>query len=755
MKNKILYIAASLLLGVSAISCRDESILSQGGEGKMTLHTSVMSEIKVVSRALTEEQQNQLCSSALIWISNSDRDLLYRFNGLTNFPADGLTLSSGSYIAEAWVGDSIPASWEGIRYHGSQSFEITPGVTTPVELVCPVRNTLVSLNLSESLSNVLSDISFTVSLNDGITDGSHGLVFKGDKLSQKGYYMINTRTEGFLWTISGTDNTGKTFTSSGEYKDPAVTEAPYLARATEYIFNVKYDQTDGDIEIGGAYLDIEVSPEPVEGTKQEVLIALAPEIVGLDGLDLSSPGLSEPGNVGRKSIHIIGASPLTSVIVKSDMFTSIEGASDYDLLKMSSEHTTALNAAGVTFTTYDNRPEADKADGSTAATNLRLNLEETFTNALPAGEYELSITATDLDGKTSSATLAINVSDVPGQLNEVNPDTDLDYTTATISATVSKPGTRMGFEVKQLSSGRSYEDWTFVEGTLNGSLLTATLTDLVNGTSYAFRLVIDEYTSSQQNTFTTTAYPQLPNAGFENWQTDSKANLIYGSGESMFWDSGNHGSATMNKNVTTPDSDIKHSGNYSAKLSSQFVGIGSFIGRFAAGNLFAGQYLVTDGTDGVLGWGRPWTVQPKSLKGYVKYSPATINYVSSDAPEYVKGDMDKGIIYIALLTENASESYTSSGQTYTYPIIVKTNSSERRLFEKDGKDRPNVVAYGEKVFDSATAGDGMVEFEIPIEEVSGGKVAYIMIVASASKGGDYFTGGDGSTMWLDDLELVY
>lgn len=32
---------------------------------------------------------------------------------------------------------------------------------------------------------------------------------------------------------------------------------------------------------------------------------------------------------------------------------------------------------------------------------------------------------------------------------------------------------------------------------------------------------------------------------------------------------------------------------------------------------------------------------------------------------------------------------------------------------------------------------------------------YIVIVASASKYGDYFTGSTGSTMWLDDLELIY
>ena len=253
-----------MLLGFTATSCRDESLISYGaGEGKMTLRTSVMSDIKVVSRSLTEEQHNDLCTKALIWISDSQRNLLYKYNGLSSFPAEGLNLTSGSYLAEAWVGDSIPASWDGIRYHGTTPFDIATGSTTPVDIVCTVRNTLVSLTLSERLEDVLHDVSLTIGLNDGITDGSHSLTFEGDKLAEKGYFMINSRTKGFTWTIKGTDNTGKEFTRSGEYTDPDVAEAPNLARATEYHFNVKYDATGGDIEIGGAYFDIEVNPEPV------------------------------------------------------------------------------------------------------------------------------------------------------------------------------------------------------------------------------------------------------------------------------------------------------------------------------------------------------------------------------------------------------------------------------------------------------------------------------------------------------------
>ena len=91
----------------------------------------------------------------------------------------------------------------------------------------------------------------------------------------------------------------------------------------------------------------------------------------------------------------------------------------------------------------------------------------------------------------------------------------------------------------------------------------------------------------------------------------------------------------MNKNVTKPESTIKHGGNYSAKLESQFVGIGS-IGKFAAGNAFIGKYLATDGTDGILGFGRPFATRPSALKVYVKYTPSEVAYTSSSVPDVSK-----------------------------------------------------------------------------------------------------------------------
>lgn len=52
--------------------------------------------------------------------------------------------------------------------------------------------------------------------------------------------------------------------------------------------------------------------------------------------------------------------------------------------------------------------------------------------------------------------------------------------------------------------------------------------------------------------------------------------------------------------------------------------------------------------------------------------------------------------------------------------------------------------------------DTYVPFEVRLDYRSTSRVPkYLLITASASKYGDYFTGGNGATLWLDDLELVY
>lgn len=133
------------------------------------------------------------------------------------------------------------------------------------------------------------------------------------------------------------------------------------------------------------------------------------------------------------------------------------------------------------------------------------------------------------------------------------------------------------------------------------------------------------------------------------------------------------------------------------------------------------------------------------MKVWVKYTPVK---VTDGGSQIAKGEMDQGIIYVALVDESTTEY-----ETEQWPAIIKTDPKKLSLFNPDGA---NMIAYGEKVFTEATEGSGLIQIEIPINyKRTGVTPSNIIVVASASRYGDYFQGGSGSVMYIDDIELTY
>lgn len=163
------------------------------------------------------------------------------------------------------------------------------------------------------------------------------------------------------------------------------------------------------------------------------------------------------------------------------------------------------------------------------------------------------------------------------------------------------------------------------------------ITGLTAGTTYEYKLYATlngDPLEGEISTFVTEEAAQLPNSGFEDWHHENGATWrIFAEGSTMFWDSGNEGASTGSaailgaKNPTQRDNTVLNSGQYSAKLQSQYVGLGGSLGKFAAGNIFTGKYNQTLGTSGgLLEWGREFTTRPTKMKGWYKYAPVVIDY---------------------------------------------------------------------------------------------------------------------------------
>ena len=291
-----------------------------------------------------------------------------------------------------------------------------------------------------------------------------------------------------------------------------------------------------------------------------------------------------------------------------------------------------------------------------------------------------------------------------------------------------------GFEYRQADS----ETWIKVPEsmlTVDGGDISARLTGLKPLTSYEARAYCEgDY--GDVIPFTTQATEQLPNSDFSSWWLNGKVWNPWAEGGSPFWDTGNTGATTLGSSNTYPSDDTPTGTGRSACLSTKFVGIG-IIGKLAAGNIFAGSYVATDGTNGILSFGRPWTLRPTRLKGWFKYHSAPISSVTSGF-EDLKGEPDTGIVWIALIDSDD-------------PYEIRTNPSKRQLFDPQG---PEVIAYGKVEWKSDV--DEWTQFEITLDYVSTSRVPrYLLCTASASALGDYFTGGNGSVLMLDDFELLY
>lgn len=281
-------------------------------------------------------------------------------------------------------------------------------------------------------------------------------------------------------------------------------------------------------------------------------------------------------------------------------------------------------------------------------------------------------------------------------------------------------------------------EWTEVPEnwlTHNGGDFYARITGLMPNTTYEARAMSDG-APGEALEFTTGSVLQIPGSNFDNWWLDGKVWCPWAEGGTQYWDTGNKGATTLGPSNTTPTDDTVDGSGQAARLETKFVGIG-IIGKLAAGNIFVGKYVRTDGTNGVLSFGQEFKERPTKLTGYYKYTTAPISSTTAGF-ENLKGQPDSCIVWVALIDSPE-------------PFEIRTNPSNRQLFDPNGD---YVVAYGNMVTGQDVS--AYAPFEITLDYKSTSRVPnYILVTASASQYGDYFTGGNGAVLYLDNFELKY
>jgi hypothetical protein len=289
----------------------------------------------------------------------------------------------------------------------------------------------------------------------------------------------------------------------------------------------------------------------------------------------------------------------------------------------------------------------------------------------------------------------------------------------------------------------SEQEWNrFDDVVVDGVSVYGDITGLEEATEYAVRLVSDDVVGAEY-VFTTETPAQLPGMGFNSWYyggKNGKTWFPYAEGDAYpYWDTANPGISSLIENTTVPEYDHKVEGEAAAKMVSSLALI-----KFAAGNLFTGKFVEFKDWTALLDWGAPFTSRPYSLKGFYDYLPAIVNRDEMGKYPEMVGKPDIMQIMVALVAEGEGE---DAG-----PFVVNSNKPG----EPNLKTNPRVIAYGDLLSDQSTGGEYQ-EFEIPLVYREGDTrtPAYVIIVACASYRGDYFTGGVGSTLYVDGFSFTY
>lgn len=758
--KKILSLPAVVLaVGVAMTSCSMESPFDDTNSGDGNLRISTVIHNKITTRGdIDAETMNNLRKEAIIYVERKNttaerHDVVRKYFGLQNVPGS-ITLPKGNtYLVEGWTGDSVSASFDKKFYRGkTEEFQLEDQSTVTMKM--NIANVLVAF-APETFDLDLTDLEMTVGHSRGELTFSEKAE-EGSTIHNVGYFMMPSTDTSLQYTISAKTAGGEYISRSGVIEN--------VERAHQYQVRLRANASP---DMGGGLIKIEIEDIPI--IEENNVIYGKPLIEGVE-FELSEQVVGTPGNFNEKIVYVCGYNALSSLVVGGDNAPEvIKNLTNNDLTNNTQAEAAEFENIGIHI---EHEYKTDAADGTPYDT-YNLFFKKEFFDALPPSEteYVIEIYAVDRNSKYSYATLrvantegAIEVQAPIETVKAPDPNRDPMAIKAT-SATLN--GYLYDFEAQDYGieyRAQGSTEWTRVAATAPQSsrrkgaqtradkqTFSVTLTNLTPGTTYEFRSYCGEYNKSAVMTFQTEGVFTIPNASFENWSTYTASTMLGtrtvifpGSGgrnENPFWESGNEGAATASMTLTDKSTDMIHSGTYSARLESK-----SAMGVIAAGNVFTGTYVKTDGTNGVLSLGRPYnSSHPSKLKVWTNYRPASGVSVKSGnedkVPSGFAGGTDHGQIYVALSTE---------------PVEIRTNPKNLKVFNPDDNC---VVAYGEKTWTGDFGPEGGLEaVEITInynERANTQRPQYLIIVVSASKYGDYFSGAPGSVFYLDDFELIY
>ena len=725
----------SAVLALAVLSCTQTA--EPEGYGYVDISVardSSVDDVDITASAVSAATKAGTADAIALTIYDAAGEVAYQTDDCSQATGP-LTLNTGHYRAVATSGLSLSdgaAAFDTPFYSAAKEFTVRRGTVETLEMTLTLEAVMVTAEFSQDIQDNFSSYVLTVSngvsslefgkadaVADAAGDGSDGAASaSGDgetvpATGKTGYFAV---TGTLTYSLSLTGNDGRVFSPLTQTYTDVKAKQHYA-----FSFSVAEKQPEG-----GAAITIVVDDSMTE-KEHDILLDFTvqdiPEIT--DSFSSVDGGSFYAGDASPKIVYIDLKKPAASVM----LINKDTGLGEAGL----PEETELVNADGETLAMLSGLGIA-----ASAVTAETLNAEIDFTEffaSLPAGSYSFEIFVQNEAGGEQTAEIRFEVLPVVEALaaNAWARFADLSGRWLT-----EEQPEGLGFQYRT-ADGEWMDADAEVTVDAGSKTFSAELRGLSAATQYEYRAVtaVSDQTAPVQ--FTTEAEQVVPNMNFDGWYQDGDVWYPNVDADNFYWDTANKGSSMAGLTPTAPEDThlaVEGDGKKAARLESMYANI-VIVKVFAAGNIYTGKFgeakVSINNPGATLDWGVPFTSRPLALKGSYDYSPVEVDQGNYND---MSGKTDIGQIQIMLTDWDRPFTINTQEQTFV-----------------DVQNDEHIIAYASLDLGKT---DGYQPFTLELEYRDRTRTPkYIVIVAAASKYGDYFTGGVGSTLYLDEFSLEY
>ncbi|WP_251967016.1 PCMD domain-containing protein [Parabacteroides sp. AD58] len=695
------YIISSLFLLFLAFGACTED--ERGLETQGYLELGVSKNVEVITRGFDVEDQ----SLAVDICAGANDSIVKHFSDYNDMAGDRVLLDVGTYKVKVSSNPTSKLEFEQPTFYGEKTnVAVTAGKTTAVSVECFLSCVKVTTEFTKPVQDMFASVIARVNDKSG-SYLDYGLKETRAGYFQPGYILVDmtlTNKEGLEFKMSK-------LIDKTEARDH---------------YHLVFDMIESGDDNSGMDFDITIEDDPTNDETHTVTIPLPETGYGQKPPVVKFTGTTDKGvvtvpqseqtdpkhqvtvtaqseNIGMQKVQLLTQTT-------SEQFAQIPSVLTLSELTQDSKEYEILSGLGFEF-------PLDYSDD-------KAELVYHFTPAsLQPGDVKFTLLFQDKNGKMSSGEFTYSVK---GELSTESINGDAEYVWsrfAQLRGFAANPQSGGYFKYKKSSE----TEWqTTGEVTFDSNYASIEIKELTPGTTYDYMFCQGDVEGDVLS-FTTEAETEVPNLSLDDWSDQYTPN--------GWWDSGNSGTSILDYYSTVKE--IGSSSNC-VKMESSYMNK-TLAKKFVSGNIFIGSYKGLSGFEGVhLDFGHEYSSRPAKLKFQYKYTSAKINVINNNRGSATE-ENDSGFIYF-LLTDKIYN--------------IDTTNENSFIKEENYSSDEHILAYGSFTISQSVTAFQLGEINLTYKSLDK-KPTHIIIVASSSKKGDYFTGGEGSTLWLDELELVY